>query len=67
MRWTRDGVAHEERTDRPAELVARIAADGEPDRLEVIRPSLEDIYLELVGNIDASAAELASTTEKASS
>ena len=48
MRWTRDGVAHEERTERPGELVARLAAAGEPDRLEVIRPSLEDIYLELV-------------------
>ena len=29
-------------------FVARLAADGEPERLEVIRPSLEDIYLELV-------------------
>ena len=48
VRWSRDGVVHEERTERPGEFVARLAAAGEPDRLEVIRPSLEDIYLELV-------------------
>ena len=56
VRWTRDGVAHEERTERPGELVARLAADGEPDRLEVIRPSLEDIYLELVGDAEPRGA-----------
>jgi ABC-2 type transport system ATP-binding protein len=48
VRWTRDGAVHEERTDKPGALVARLAADGEPERLEVVRPSLEDIYLELV-------------------
>ena len=48
VRWTRGGTVHEERTERPGEFVARLAADGEPERLEVIRPSLEDIYLELV-------------------
>jgi len=48
VRWIRDGVAHEERTECPGELVARLAAGGEPERLEVVRPSLEDIYLELV-------------------
>ncbi|MEO7720336.1 MAG: ABC transporter ATP-binding protein [Pseudolysinimonas sp.] len=48
VRWTRDGVVHEERTERPGEFVARLAAGGEPERLEIIRPSLEDIYLELV-------------------
>ncbi len=48
VRWTRAGVVHEERTDRPGEFVARLVADGEPERLEVVRPSLEDIYLELV-------------------
>jgi ABC-2 type transport system ATP-binding protein len=67
VRWTRDGIEREERTDRPAEFVARLALDGEPERLEVIRPSLEDIYLELVGNVEAAAAELAASTGKASS
>ncbi|WP_374007488.1 ABC transporter ATP-binding protein [Leifsonia sp. LS-T14] len=51
VRW-RDasGVQRERRTDRPGEFVARLTQDsgGEPDALEVIRPGLEDIYLELV-------------------
>jgi ABC-2 type transport system ATP-binding protein len=46
VRWTTNGVAHEERTTTPGAVVARL---GEPDNLQVIRPSLEDIYLELVG------------------
>jgi ABC-2 type transport system ATP-binding protein len=45
VRWRVDGVLHEERTTTPGAVVARL---GEPDGLEVIRPSLEDIYLELV-------------------
>ncbi|PZQ89540.1 MAG: ABC transporter [Leifsonia xyli] len=48
VRWLQDGVLRQERTTEPAALVARLAANGEPERLEVIRPSLEDIYLELV-------------------
>jgi ABC-2 type transport system ATP-binding protein len=46
VRWTVNGVVHEERTATPGAVVARL---GEPDDLQVIRPSLEDIYLELVG------------------
>jgi ABC-2 type transport system ATP-binding protein len=64
VRWTRDRVSHEERTERPAELVARIAASGEPERLEVVHPSLEDIYLELVG---AAAQAQPATTEATTS
>ncbi|MBX3196355.1 MAG: ABC transporter ATP-binding protein [Microbacteriaceae bacterium] len=48
VRWSEKGVVREERTQRPGELVARLAAKGEPERLEVIRPALEDIYLDLV-------------------
>ena len=51
VRW-RDGTGqHEQRTTEPAALVARLFADTGrgPDALEVIRPSLEDIYLDLVG------------------
>lgn len=51
VRWRdRDGSLRSERSDHPAELVARLVgeADGEPRELEVIRPSLEDIYLDLV-------------------
>jgi ABC-2 type transport system ATP-binding protein len=49
VRWLENGVQRQERTTEPGALVARLAATGEPERLEVIRPSLEDIYLELVG------------------
>jgi ABC-2 type transport system ATP-binding protein len=51
VRW-RDpsGAPREERTEAPAALVASVVRElgGEPAGLEVIRPSLEDIYLELV-------------------
>ncbi|MBX3100391.1 MAG: ABC transporter ATP-binding protein [Salinibacterium sp.] len=47
VRWRENGVLHEERTTTPGALVARL---GEPDDLQVIRPSLEDIYLKLVGD-----------------
>jgi ABC-2 type transport system ATP-binding protein len=64
VRWRDpDGTPREARTERPAELVAslRQAQDGavtaqlddEPDALEVIRPSLEDIYLQLVHSAGA--------------
>ncbi|HEY9478112.1 MAG TPA: ABC transporter ATP-binding protein, partial [Microbacteriaceae bacterium] len=51
VRWREDGRMREERTSAPAALVARLYAGrgAEPDGLEVIRPSLEDIYLGLVG------------------
>ena len=60
VRWLENGIQREERTTTPGALVARL---GEPDGLEVIRPSLEDIYLGLVGevstgstnNVDAAA------------
>jgi ABC-2 type transport system ATP-binding protein len=58
VRWTVDGVLHEERTATPGALVARL---GEPDNLQVVRPSLEDIYLKLVD--DYGTGDTASTTE----
>jgi len=45
VRWRENGVLREERTTTPGAVVARL---GEPDDLQVIRPSLEDIYLQLV-------------------
>jgi ABC-2 type transport system ATP-binding protein len=56
VRWFDDGLHREERTDRPAAVVARLAAryaDGEVPGLEVVRPSLEDVYLELIGDAAA--------------
>ena len=48
VRWRDNGEWREERTTSPGALVARL---GEPEGLEVIRPSLEDVYLELVGEV----------------
>jgi ABC-2 type transport system ATP-binding protein len=56
VRWRdRDGTPREARTERPAELVASLVGElgGEPAGLEVIRPSLEDIYLRLVHTAEA--------------
>lgn len=63
VRWNDGGTKREQRTHEPAALVAQLRTDlgGEPDGLEVIRPSLEVIYLNLVG---ASRAD-ALTTEAA--
>jgi ABC-2 type transport system ATP-binding protein len=40
-----------ERSDNPTELVARLSSHfgGEVPELVVSRPSLEDIYLEMIG------------------
>ncbi|WP_285113622.1 ABC transporter ATP-binding protein [Leifsonia sp. fls2-241-R2A-40a] len=51
VRWRdRDGTTCTERSSTPAAVVARVSreAAGEPRDLEVIRPTLEDIYLDLV-------------------
>lgn len=48
VRWVEQGIPHEQRTEQPGELVARLSATAEPERLEVIRPALEDIYLTLI-------------------
>ncbi|MFB8386348.1 ATP-binding cassette domain-containing protein [Microbacterium sp. NPDC055910] len=53
VRWRQDGMPRQERTTEPGRFVAELLARGEPERLEVIRPSLEDIYLELVGETAA--------------
>ena len=68
VRWREpSGVLREKRTPEPARLVAElVAASGaEPAELEVIRPSLEDIYLGLVrgsralnDDADANTADL---------
>jgi len=59
VRWRENGVRREQRSTEPAALVAKLRSDvgGEPDGLEIIRPSLEDIYLDLVGASRAGAIE----------
>jgi ABC-2 type transport system ATP-binding protein len=58
VRW-RDasGVLHQTRTEQPARVVAGLVTEfgGEPADLEVVRPSLEDVYLELVRGAGADA------------
>lgn len=63
VRW-RDatGQSREQKTDAPARLVSELVAavgGAEPDDLEVIRPSLEDVYLTLVRDADERRAALA--------
>ncbi|GAA3086113.1 ABC-2 type transport system ATP-binding protein [Kribbella aluminosa] len=57
--WLAADGQHEVRTDQPTAEVARLMAEygGEVPELEVRRPSLEDIYLELIGSA-AAAPEL---------
>jgi ABC-2 type transport system ATP-binding protein len=51
VRWVDEGVQREERTGSPSTLVARLVRENggaELAGLEVVRPSLEDVYLDLV-------------------
>lgn len=58
VRWVDSrGAAHEQRTAEPGAVVADLYRDGgEPSGLEVVRPSLEDIYLELIREESAADA-----------
>ncbi|MBB4688034.1 ABC transporter ATP-binding protein [Amycolatopsis jiangsuensis] len=50
VRWTDERGNHEERTAFPAKLVTQLSGDGrELAGLTVTRPSLEDVYLDLIG------------------
>ena len=51
VQWKADGVMREEMTDNPTEVVKKLAAQfpGEVPELQVIRPSLEDVYLSMIG------------------
>jgi ABC-2 type transport system ATP-binding protein len=52
VRWREDGQAHEQRTMEPTRLIGELATTygGEIPGLEVIRPSLEDVYLSLISS-----------------
>ena len=48
--WRDGDRTHSEQTQKPTELVLHLASRGcEVNDLQVTRPSLEDIYLELIG------------------
>ncbi|MBN9605270.1 MAG: ABC transporter ATP-binding protein [Actinomycetales bacterium] len=51
VRWRDAAGVHEERHEEPGRRVAELvrAAGAEPERLEIVRPSLEDVYLGLLG------------------
>ncbi|MBK7624150.1 MAG: ABC transporter ATP-binding protein [Kineosporiaceae bacterium] len=51
VQWLdRDGVPHREQTETPTALVARLADQfgGEVPSLQVVRPSLEEVYLSMI-------------------
>ncbi|MEZ0449543.1 ABC transporter ATP-binding protein [Cellulomonas sp. ICMP 17802] len=56
VRWTQDGQTHEVRTDTPTRTVVELTAslDGEVPGLQVLRPTLEDVYLGLIADGAAS-------------
>jgi len=51
VQWKEDGVIREEMTDNPTDVVRKLSAQfpGEVPELQVLRPSLEDIYLSMIG------------------
>ncbi|MBI9113773.1 ABC transporter ATP-binding protein [Sanguibacter suaedae] len=65
VRWTHDGRPRSERTREPGLLVARLVAETgrEPDDLEIVRPSLEDVYLDMVATATAAAADDAAVAD----
>lgn len=60
-----DGVRRTERTDRPTATVARLIEEAGPDReipgLSVSHPTLEDVYLSLIGETGHPDDDSAST------
>ena len=62
--WIEGGEKRSERSSEPGAFVAALARRvGEPVGLEVVRPSLEDVYLGLVGGVaDSAALDLVSTS-----
>jgi len=63
--WDDEGVRRTERTERPTAAVARLIAAAGPDRevpgLSVTRPTLEDVYLSLIGESPIDAVPLGKT------
>ena len=52
VRWEDDDGSHDEATATPTELVLQLSArfGGEVPGLQVVRPSLEDVYLSMIGS-----------------
>jgi ABC-2 type transport system ATP-binding protein len=57
VRWWQDGRMREERTTEPGAFTATLYRElGEVERLEVVRPRLEDVYLDMIGHEVAASA-----------
>lgn len=54
IKWREGGVLHQELTDKPTELLRQLAAriPGEIPELSVARPTLEEIYLRMIGGAE---------------
>jgi ABC-2 type transport system ATP-binding protein len=54
VRWDEDGAPREQATATPTDLVGELSVrfGGEVPELQVLRPSLEDVYLDLIGSVD---------------
>lgn len=54
IKWREGGVLHQELTDKPTELLRQLAAriSGEIPELSVARPTLEEIYLRMIGGAE---------------
>jgi ABC-2 type transport system ATP-binding protein len=62
VRWWQDGRMQQEHTPQPAAVAARLYRElGEVARLEVVRPSLEDVYLGMIGAAESDDAGVAVT------
>ncbi|MCT9820831.1 ABC transporter ATP-binding protein [Microbacterium sp. W1N] len=59
VRWREDGRLREESTDRPWAFTQALAArlGAEPDELEIRRPTLEEVYLDMVDEAPAASVE----------
>lgn len=58
VRWVEDGVPRERASAEPTRVVGELAArfGGEVPGLQVLRPTLEDVYLELIGHTSPAGA-----------
>ncbi|MDR7183216.1 MULTISPECIES: ABC transporter ATP-binding protein [Microbacterium] len=66
VRWVEDGMLRHERSEDPFAFATALAArlGAAPAELEIVRPSLEDVYLEMVGDTTADAAAGAAVEKK---
>lgn len=67
VRWRDAGGTHEHRTAEPGRFVAGLVEymDAEPTDVQIVRPSLEDVYLDMVGHTQESPVTAPATDEEA--